>query len=117
MEEKQKPPLSAPPAAPLTDAQDIQENKILALLSYISVLFLIPLLAKKDSKFCQFHAKQGLVLFLVSLIGMIPIVGWLIAPLLGLVIFIISIIGIIKVLQGEYWKIPVVSDYAEKINI
>ena len=42
---------------------DVEANKTVAALSYISILFLVPLLGKRDSKFAQFHAKQGLILF------------------------------------------------------
>jgi len=99
------------------DTKDAQENRYTALFSYIWILFLIPLLARRDSKFCQFHAKQGLVLFVIDLIASlffwIPIIG----QLLMLVLAIVSIIGIIKVLNGEYWKIPYISEWAKKIKI
>lgn len=98
---------------PAGEDQDIQQNKFWALLSYLHYLFLIPLLAKKDSKFCQFHAKQGLVMFILWFFVWIPILGWL----LGLFLFIAWIIVVINVLQGKYWKIPVIGDYAEKLNI
>ncbi|MDP3056957.1 MAG: hypothetical protein Q8N37_00340 [bacterium] len=120
METQQMPPQNTPPVAPqapLTDEQDIQQNKIWALLSYLGILFLIPLLAKKDSKFAQFHAKQGVILFVISFVSVIPIIGWMLSPLVIFVLFIVSVIGIINVLQGKYWKIPVIGDYAEKINI
>lgn len=97
--------------------KDVEENKLLAALSYIHILFLVPLLAKRDSKFCQFHAKQGLVLFVVQtvigLVAWIPLIGWLLAAAAVL----ISIIGILKVLSGEYWKIPYLYEYSEKIKI
>jgi uncharacterized membrane protein len=96
---------------------DIEENKAIACLSYIWILFLVPLLAKRDSKFAQFHAKQGLVLFIVEIIGTlffwIPLIGWL----LWLVLVIVSIIGIIKALNGEWWKMPFVYEWSKKINI
>lgn len=116
MEAQQTPPQGVPPMppqAPLTDEQDIRENKLWALLSYLGILVLIPLLAKKDSKFAQFHAKQGLVLFIANLIWMIPLIGWLI----GFVLLIAGLVAIIKVLMGQYWKIPVLGDFAQKINI
>jgi uncharacterized membrane protein len=116
METQQMPPQSTPPIAPqapLSDEQDIQQNKLWALLSYFGILFLIPLLAKKESKFAQFHAKQGLILFIADLIWMIPIIGWMI----GFVLMILTLVAIIKVLMGEYWKVPVLGDYIEKINI
>ncbi len=37
----------------------------MAVLAYI--IFLIPLLAAKDSKFARYHTNQGLVLFLAAL--------------------------------------------------
>ena len=101
--------------------KDIQENKVVAALGYIGVLCLIPLLAKKDSKYAQFHGKQGLILFIVEIIafviGIIPILGWLIGFIFIICCIILSIIGIIKSLSGEYWKMPVLGQYAEKINL
>jgi len=93
--------------------QDIEDNKVVAALSYIWLLFLIPMLLKKDSKFCQFHAKQGLILFLFSLIAWFPIIGWLV----GLAIIIISVMGIVKTLAGESWEVPFIYDLSKKINL
>jgi len=92
---------------------DIEANKVVAALSYIWILFLIPMLLKKDSKFCQFHAKQGLILFLFSFVTWFPIIGWLV----GLAIIIVSVAGIVKTLAGEQWEIPFVYDLSKKINL
>ena len=116
MEGQQMPPQGVPPVAPqapLGDEQDAQQNKLWALLSYLGILFLIPLLAKKDSKFAQFNAKQGLLMFIIEFFVWIPVVGWLV----GIALFFAWIIVVINVLQGKYWKIPVIGEYAEKINI
>ncbi|EKD47008.1 MAG: hypothetical protein ACD_66C00259G0004, partial [uncultured bacterium] len=48
---------------PAIDKKDIEDNKVLAALSYIFILCFVPLLLARDSKFAQYHAKQGLVLF------------------------------------------------------
>ncbi len=58
---------------------DIKENKIFALLSYIGPLFLVPVLAAPKSKYARFHANQGLVLFLAEIIIAIPlkVLDWL----------------------------------------
>ncbi len=99
-----------------------QEEKAMAVLAYLWILVLIPLLIKKDSDFCRFHVKQGLVLFLASLgvmvLGMIPLLGWLIIlPFGWLIITILSILGIINALQGKKWEMPYVGKYAEKIDL
>jgi len=99
----------------------LDDNKVIAILSYIGVLCLIPLLMKKDDKFVFFHAKQGLVLFIVEIITyfvlMIPILGWIIAPIASLIWLTLSIIGIVNVLGGEMKELPILGKYAGKIKI
>ncbi len=99
------------------DERDAQDNKYLAALSYIHILFLVPLLAKKESKFCQFHAKQGLVLFVVQtvvfMVAWFPLIGWMLAA----AAILVSVIGVFKVLAEEYWEIPYLHKYSQKIKI
>lgn len=95
-----------------SDQQDIQANKVIAALAY--VIFFIPLLAARESKFAMYHANQGLVLFLgalvVNFVGtLIPIIGWfLIVPLGNLFILVLAIIGIINALQGTTKPLPLI---------
>ncbi len=97
--------------------KDILENKTIAALSYAWILFLVPLLGKRDSKFAQFHAKQGLILFIIELVAgffmWFPIFG----QLLMLALVLVSVLGIIKALNGEWWKMPVVYEWSKKINL
>ncbi|MBD3244902.1 MAG: hypothetical protein GF335_02825, partial [Candidatus Moranbacteria bacterium] len=83
--------------APKFDPKDVAENKGIAVVGYI--IFFVPMLVKKDSKFAMFHAKQGMVIAIVSvglsLVSWVPIIGWFGAPLFGLVLFIFAIMGII----------------------
>lgn len=46
-----------------------QPNKLLAALSYLSVLFILPFLFCKDDKFAMFHARQGAILFAITAVG------------------------------------------------
>ncbi len=96
-----------------TAQSDVEKNKTVAMLSYLWILFLIPLLTAKDSKFAQFHAKQGLVLFIFSLVTFFPILG----QILALILTVVYIIGIIKTLNGEWWKIPGVYELSKKFNL
>ncbi|MBD3354475.1 hypothetical protein GF361_00640 [Candidatus Woesearchaeota archaeon] len=91
-----------------------RKDRFFALLSYLFVLFLIPLFAKKDNKWIHQHAKQGFVLFLAGLLIWIPLLGWI----WGLYLFVCWIIIIIKVIKGApFWKIPIIGAVSEKIHI
>lgn len=92
---------------------DVDLNKGVAALSYVWILCLVPLFLKRDSEFAQFHAKQGLLLFGLSLVCWFPFFGWI----LGLVVFIISVLGVIKTLNGEWWEIPYIHNWSKKINL
>ncbi len=74
-------------------------------------------MAKKSSKFAQFHAKQGLVLFVIELI--IGILGWIpiIGQLLVIVVIIIAAIGFVKAYNGEWWKAPFIYTWSEIFKI
>ena len=95
------------------DKDDIEKNKAMGLLAYI--LFFIPLLAAKDSPFARYHANQGLVLFLCGLISsvlwIIPILGWIIAPILSIVITVLAVIGIINALNGQAKELPIIGKF------
>ena len=43
-------------------ADDVTANKGIAWLAYMGLLLLIPMLAKKDSKYCEYHVRQGVTL-------------------------------------------------------
>ncbi len=102
-------------------AEDIEENKVIALLSYLGILVLVPLLAKKESPYAQFHAKQGLVLLIawiaIGIITVIPIIGWIIGPIASIVLLIFSIIGIINALGGQTKELPLIGQFGEKLNL
>ncbi|MBD3251272.1 hypothetical protein GF380_02250 [Candidatus Uhrbacteria bacterium] len=102
---------------PKFDAKDVEDHKVMASLSYIGILCLVPLLAMKQSRFAQEHAKQGLLLLIVWIVGSfifwIPLIGW--AAMV--VVFIVNVIAFVKCLMGEFWEIPVIGKYRSKINI
>ena len=106
--------------APQGDKKDIEENKALAAIGYLWILCFIPLFAKKESPFAQFHGKQGFLLFVISIglwvIGWFPFLGWLILFFGSILLVVLSIVGIIKALAGEYWEIPYIGQYAKKFN-
>ena len=44
------------------DPQDVQANKVMAILAYFGLLVFVPLFAAKESRFARFHTNQGLIL-------------------------------------------------------
>jgi hypothetical protein len=62
------------PTAPASSgsSKDAEDNRVMAAIGYLGILFLVPLLVKKDSPFAQFHAKQGLALFVFAVIISMP---------------------------------------------
>jgi len=98
---------------------EVQEGKFFALISYISFLCIFSLVLKNDNKFALFHGKQGLVLFVFEvatfLISIIPILGAFLGRM-GIVVFgLVSLWQILQVLMGNYSRIPVISDIADKV--
>ncbi|SRR6056297_2839361 len=92
---------------------DVEVNKAVASLSYVWILFLIPLLLKRKSEFTQFHAKQGMILFLLSFLTIIPLLG----QIIFFILLIVSVVSIVKVINGEWWKIPFIYEWSTKFNI
>ena len=92
------------------------DRKLFALLSYLGILVVIPLLLKRDDDFVMFHAKQGLVLMIGTFLAVLLMPFFGLGSLLMLFIFILSIMGIIASLQEKKTRLPLVGDIAEKIN-
>lgn len=89
------------------------EQKIWGAASYLWILSLVALAARKNDDYVRFHANQGALLFAVSIFLMfIPMLGWLLNILLG----ITAIVAIVKSLQGQRWELPIAADIAVKFG-
>ena len=102
------------------DSQDppVREGIIFAVLAYLSILCIIPLIFKKDNAFVLHHSKQGLVIFVGQLgVFIFQIVfPWLLK--IGFFIFgIYSLVGIVACLRGRTIDLPVVSRIAQLITV
>jgi uncharacterized membrane protein len=92
------------------EKRDIEENRELAAFSYF--LFFSPLLlyTRRDSSFIQFHSKQAVVLFFLTIV----------LTSLGdpfhygiFLILAICLTGLIQANQGRKWKIPFIANIIE----
>jgi uncharacterized membrane protein len=98
--------------------KDIQEGKFFAIISYIGFLCIVSLLLKKDNAFSLFHAKQGLVLFVLEVAGiLITIIPffWLIRVFFFIAFAAFSLIGILQAANGSTRGLPVISELAKKV--
>lgn len=100
------------------DAEDIQKNKVWGIISYLSILFIIPLIMPetKDSPYTKFHINQGLILFILSIVisifSALPLafLSMIISVFGGLTLFVLWVIGFIGAVQGQARKIPLLGD-------
>ena len=96
--------------------KSIDEDRVFALLSYLSVFCMIPLLYKKDNEFVVSHARQGLALFLCEFgVFIISIIlPFLMKPFL-FVFGVLAFWGMIKALRGERVQLPGIYPLSNKL--
>ena len=89
------------------------EEKVWGAVAYLWILSLVALAARKNNEYIRFHANQGVLLFLVSVVAMIlgPI-----GMIVNIVLLIAAIMGIIKSLQGVKWELPAVAGLAKGLG-
>lgn len=108
--------------APVTASQTtVNEGKTTAIIAYLTIIgLIIAFVINNDKKntFAAFHIRQvlGLALTGVALgvIGMIPILGWIIDLFGILVLLFMWIMGFINALNGKEKPVPILgAKYAE----
>ncbi|HEY0365668.1 MAG TPA: hypothetical protein VGC73_04290 [Pyrinomonadaceae bacterium] len=132
---------SQPPVQTDKSSTGLDEN-LAALLSYVFgwISGLVFFLIEKNSRLVRFHAMQslllnaaalviGIVFWIVAVIsslvvgyisGILGFIVWIVMVLVGVVLVIglvvAAIISLIKAYQGQYFKLPVIGNYAEKFS-
>ncbi len=114
-----------PKIEPIEPKEQLKSPKdkinIMALISYIGPLCLIPFLNKTQDEFVKFHLKQGLVLFASEVItwiivAVVPIL-LILGNLAGIFWLVLSIIGIMNVVKNEKKEILLIGKLANKFKI
>ena len=97
------------------------DQNVAGLLCYVAgwITGLIFFLIEKENRFVRFHAMQSIITFgsltvLFMVLGFIPIVGWMLMPILAILQLILWIVLMVKAYQGQLFKLPVIGDMAEK---
>lgn len=104
------------------DVEDIETNKIFAVLGYLGILILIPLICAPNSKYARFHASESIDLIVFDLIYVIiativTILCFKVGQALGIVILALFLLlgiiplifwfqGIANAAQGHAKELP-----------
>ena len=96
------------------DAADVENNKIISLFAYLGILFIVPLLAGKDSKYARFHTNQGIILFILYIIlvflSTFPHIGW-VFTIAQIIVALLAILGIINAVTGKARELPLIGKF------
>lgn len=87
-----------------------------AALSYVLgwLTGIVFLLIEKDP-FVRFHAMQSVVTFgILTIASFVPIIGWILSPLIMIAGFVLWLVLIYKAYQGQEFELPVVGKMARK---
>ena len=103
---------------------DTQMKKGMAVLAYFGILVLIPMFAAKQDPFARYHANQGLVLFILTMISSVlsnvltsilieisPVLTLVVSGLFGiltLIFCIFALVGIIHAVKGQTKPLPLI---------
>lgn len=100
----------------LEDEMTTLHERTIAMLSYVGPLAIVPFYLKKESKFCRFHGKQGMVLVII----------FFVAKIIGVLDFTFDLFSILQVglffymgyqaISGKWKKLPLVYDWACKLE-
>jgi uncharacterized membrane protein len=116
-----------PPPPPAGGATGGSRDTAMLVLSYLWFLSIIPLVAKKEDREVQWHAKNGLVFAIAYtaieviffIIGhFFPLVGCLVSWIPCLIAcgyLVVMILGIVKATSGQRFRLPMLSEYADKM--
>ncbi len=101
----------------------MDENLVALLaIAFSPITAIIFLVMEKESKFVKFHSIQSLVVVvftfvLYTVLGMIPILGWMMIPFVGIGVFVLWIVMLIKAYQGEWFELPIAGKFSmEQVN-
>ncbi|MDR2674820.1 MAG: hypothetical protein LBC18_08130 [Opitutaceae bacterium] len=111
---------NTPPPAP-AEVQTSSEDKTVAIISYLTLIgFIIAavLHSGKKTRLGAFHLRQvlGLIIsgFVLGVICVIPILGWIISIIGSIFLFVCWVIGFIAAISGKEKPFPLIGEFIQK---
>jgi uncharacterized membrane protein len=113
--------LNQPPILQPDSSSTGLDPKVAGLLCYLGgfITGIIFLVLEKQSRFVKLHAVQSIVvsvsvIVISFIIGLIPIIGWLLGGLISLASLVLWIGLMLLTLQGKLTKLPIIGDWSEQ---
>lgn len=107
-------------AAPNDKGFATDEGRLAAVMAYIPFLCFVPLLNMRHNQEAVFHARQGVMLFLIELVAFLFLFDRISAFVFTAILIVavaLSIAGIFFALQGRSYRLPIVGDLADKSKL
>ena len=82
------------------------DQKTTSIVAYITWIGLIIAFCAGDKEGAKFHLNQALVIFLFSLLSIIPCIGWI----WGIFMIVCWIMGLIAAINQEEKKVPLIGE-------
>ncbi len=108
-------------ASAVTQQSGLSETAagVVAYITIIPAIIFLVMEPYNRSSFIRFHAWQSIffgitVAIVFVVLGVIPILGWILMFPVGLALFIFWIFVMIKASKGEHYKIPFIGNFAEQ---
>ena len=111
--------------------QPSDRSRWTAAVSYLAFLCFFSLWKSKHDDYVRYHARQGFLLLLAECVAVVTIVvleltvgrvrfiGFVVVLMLqlvtGLGALTLSVVGFVKELFGEYWHMPLIGEYADRV--
>lgn len=111
--------------------QPSDRSRWTAAVSYLAFLCFFALWKSKHDDYVRYHARQGFLLLLAECVAIVTIVvleltigrvrfiGFVVVLILqlvtGLGALTLSVVGFVKALFGEYWHMPLIGEYADRV--
>jgi fumarate reductase subunit D len=101
-------------------SSSVEDVRLASVMCYVPLLCFVPLLNMRDNKDIRFHARQGVILFMIEILAVLFLVDWVSRFVFkGVLILaaILSATAIYSTLQGKRFRLPIIGDIADKMKI
>lgn len=107
-----------PEETPQTGLSDNGASALAYVTIIPAIIFLVTAPFNQKS-IIRFHSWQSIFLFVAAVaihivLLFIPVVGWILSPLVSLFFIVIWVICLMKAFNGQRFKLPVIGNFADQ---